>query len=50
MSSSEIVNDKNLVFNYPFLVLSDNNNICKTWEKALEDTNFKAEYDLLNEK
>jgi len=50
MSSSEIVNDKNLVFNYPFLVLSDNNNICKTWEKALEDTTFKAEYDLLNEK
>jgi hypothetical protein len=50
MSSSEIVNDKKLVFNYPFLVLSDNNNICKTWEKALEDTSFKAEYNLLNEK
>ncbi len=49
MTSSQIVNDKNLVFNYPFLVLSDNNNICKTWEKALEDSNFKTEYDLLNE-
>ncbi len=48
--SFEIVNDKNLVFNYPFLVLSDNNNICKTWEKALENADFKAEYNLLGEK
>lgn len=49
MSSSEIVNDKNLSFNYPFLVLSDTQNICKTWEKALEDSNFKKEYDDFND-
>jgi hypothetical protein len=50
MSDSVIVKDNKLIFNYPFLVMSDNNNICKTWETALEDNAFKSEYDTFNVK
>jgi len=40
-----IDDDNNLDYPHPYLVLSDNNNICKTWESALNDANFKNDYN-----
>ncbi len=40
-----IDDDNNLDFGHPFLVLTDNNNICKTWESAFNDESFKNDYN-----
>ena len=32
--------DNELDYQHPFLVLSDNNNICQTWGNALQNSNF----------
>ena len=37
--------DKQLDYPYPFLVVSDNNNICQTWEKALTNNDNKNRYN-----
>jgi hypothetical protein len=45
-SDNDIIDDdNNLDFGHPFLVLTDNNNICKTWESAFNDDSFKNEYN-----
>jgi hypothetical protein len=37
---SYISMDNELDYKHPFLVLSDNNNICQTWGNALQNSNF----------
>ena len=44
-----IDDDNNLDFGHPFLVLTDNNNICKTWETAFNDQSFKNDYNSFND-
>jgi hypothetical protein len=39
------ISDNKLDFPYPYLIISDNKNMCKTWEAALEDSEFKNMYD-----
>jgi hypothetical protein len=41
--------DKELDYQHPFLVLSDNNNICQRWDNALENTQFKDIYSNFSE-
>jgi hypothetical protein len=44
-----IDDDNNLDYAHPYLVLSDDNNICKTWQTALNDSNFKDDYNSFND-
>jgi len=37
--------DQKLDYPYPFLVVSDNKNICQTWEKALQKSENKNRYN-----
>jgi hypothetical protein len=46
---SNISDDSKLDFPHPFLVVSDNNNICQTWESAFLNNKFKTKYDTLSE-
>jgi DNA repair ATPase RecN len=39
------ISDNKLNFPYPHLIMSDNKNICQTWENALQDSEFKNMYD-----
>jgi hypothetical protein len=41
--------DPELDYPQPFLLLTDNGNICQTWESAFKDPNFKKEYDTMSE-
>ena len=42
--------DPELDYPQPFLLLTDNGNICQTWESAFTDPNFKKEYDNMSDK
>ena len=46
---SYVAMDKELNFPHPFLVLSDDNNVCQTWDNALENVNFKDSYSKFSE-
>jgi ATP-dependent Zn protease len=39
------ISDNALDFPYPYLIVTDNKNMCKTWQTALEDSEFKNMYD-----
>ncbi len=39
------ISDNKLTFPYPYLIMSNNKNICQTWENALQDSEFKNMYD-----
>ncbi len=39
------ISDNKLVFPYPYLIMTDNKNMCQTWETALQDSEFKTMYD-----
>ena len=41
--------DKDLDYPHPFLVLSDNDNMCQIWDNALENTQFKDIYSNFSE-
>ena len=46
---SYVAMDKELDFPHPFLVLSDNNNVCQSWGNALENVQFKNTYSNFSE-
>ena len=46
---SYVAIDKELDFPHPFLVLSDNNNVCQTWDSALENVQSKDIYSKFSE-
>jgi hypothetical protein len=47
--SLPISDESKMDFPHPFLVLSDNQNICQTWETAFNNPKFKSKYDILTE-
>jgi hypothetical protein len=47
--SLPISDESKLDFPQPFLVVSDNHNICQTWETAFYNPKFKSKYDNLTE-
>ena len=46
---SYVAMDKELDFQHPFLVLSDDNNICQTWDSALQNDKSKDIYSKFSE-
>ena len=46
---SYVAMDKELDFQHPFLVLSDDNNVCQTWDSALQNDQSKDIYSKFSE-
>lgn len=45
MADVDILNDNKVEYQFPFLVMADNNYPCKKWDDAMNDTKFQELYN-----